>query len=106
MKPEDRFDHVRERPVADVMNQCRNTHRGAVIVRYRIPRTQPIKNARCKMISAEAVRESRMLRRLICEVSKAQLPDPPQPLKFGRINEARDQRAYRVVRIDADNIVD
>lgn len=57
------------------------------------------------MVCAEAMRETRMLRCLVREMGKAELPYASQSLEFGGIDQTCDQRTDRIAHIDADNVV-
>src|SRR5262245_24541225 len=105
MKPEYRLDHVRERPVTDIVDQGRDPHGRLVPVVDLIAKAQLCDHPRRQVKCAEAVRKSRVLCRLICEIRKPQLPDPPQPLKLRRIDESDDQPALGSVGIYPDNVV-
>jgi hypothetical protein len=51
------------------------------------------------------MRKTRMLRRLICEMRQPELANPPQPLKFRRINQPNQQLAFLAVGNEANYIV-
>jgi len=46
-----------------------------------------------------------MLRRLISEISESELANPPQTLKFRRINQAYKKPSFRRIGLEANDVV-
>jgi hypothetical protein len=51
------------------------------------------------------MREPRMLGSLISKISEAELPDTPEPLKFGCIDQRDEHVTGRCSGLDADDVV-
>ena len=96
---------MRERPVPNVVQQRGDTHGGLNFVRYVVCKTELGDHAGREVKCPEAVRKTRMLRRLIRKIREAKLPDPPQPLKLGRIHQRHDKPSLRSFGIDTNNVM-
>ena len=105
MKAQDRFDDMRERAVADVVEQRGDTNCSSVLRGDRIFGRQPVKNTRRQMIRSQTVRKTGMLGRLIGEMRQAKLPYAPKPLKLRRIYQPRYERTHRINGIDTNYVV-
>src|SRR5690606_36696811 len=105
MEIEDRFNDVRKRTVTDVVQKRRNPDRGPVAVIYFIAVGEFGEDPGREVKSSQTVRKSRMLGPLISKVSQPQLPDPPQPLRFGCVDQPEDEPTHRTVCPHADTIM-
>src|SRR5690606_32204664 len=65
MKPEYRFDHMRERAVTYVVEKSRHSDRQSILFRYLILSSKAIDNTSGEMQCPQAVREAGMLGGLI-----------------------------------------
>src|SRR5580765_165852 len=90
MKIEDRLNYMRKRPVPDVMKEGSDPNGSLSLIRNLIAEPQFRDHSRRQMKRPQAVRKPRMLRRLIGKIRQPKLPDPPQPLKFGRVDQPDD----------------
>jgi hypothetical protein len=105
MKPKDRFDNVRERTVADVVNECGDAYCSLETLGNIVGVSQLRDHPRRQMIRTQAMRKSRMLRTLICKIRQSQLSYPAQPLKLGGINERDDKSPLVRVGVDPDYVM-
>jgi hypothetical protein len=58
------------------------------------------------MKSSQAVRKTRMLGGLVCEMSESELAYSPEPLELCRIDQTGDEAALRRCGFDPDYVVD
>lgn len=91
--------------MANVVEQRGGENGGPVNRLDRILFTEPPNYPRSKMIGTEAMSKARMLCPLIGKMGKPELPNPPQPLELGRIDQTDDQPPVRLITPDADYIV-
>jgi len=91
--------------VADIVQQCRNADSGLRLGRDLVLEPEFCDHSGREVESTERVCEPGMLSRLISKVGQPQLPDAPQPLKFGRIDERHDELTLVRICIDADYVM-
>ena len=88
----DLLERVRERVVSDVVQQCSGLDDGS-LVRRDAPELAALPEQRerpsCQMIRADGVLEPRVRRAGVDEVREPELPDVPQPLEGGCVDEAK-----------------
>ena len=105
MKPEDRLDHMRKRPVADVVEQGGDADGGLLFVGNGVAEAEFRDHASRQMKGPETVREPRMFGSLIRKIGEAKLPNSTKALKFRRIDKRDDQLALGRIGVYADDVV-
>ena len=106
VKIEDRFDHMRKRPVPNIVKQRRYSNRGLGVIRNVVAETQLRDHSRRKMKCPERMCEPGMLSRLIGKIGQAELAYSPQTLKFGSVDQRHDQASLGRVSFYTDDIMD
>ena len=102
---EDLLHDVGERAVAQIVEQRGHAPNDPVLRCDRVAFAELVEHPRHQIHHPERVGEARMLRSLIGVEGEPQLFDRTQPLELRRIDQGDEERVVRLVRIEADQIV-